>query len=76
MQYVYSPYLADETNKLPIEDDIDKLFDTLQPIQPPSFVIENILKTVSRLSLPNTLPGHDTDKSDGIVVRKEKDLPS
>ena len=75
-------FLADET--LP-KDEIDELFEKLQPIEPPPLLIQRILTSISRLSRPTTSrPPPDLwnevveiiDTVDSPVMRKENLPPS
>jgi hypothetical protein len=60
-------------------DDIDKLFNRLEPLEPPSDLIARILNSISRLS-PRSLepesPWDNDSHVDGLVVRNEKSEPS
>lgn len=61
------------------DDDIDKLFNRLEPLEPPSELIARILNSVSRLSLrPTDLESQwDNDSHvDALVVRNENKEPS
>jgi hypothetical protein len=79
MQYSQRIFLADDT--LP-RDEIDDLFERLEPIKPPPSLIQRILTSVSRLPrpLPPALPVSPWDDKkdilDGPVVRNEKLPPN
>lgn len=67
MQYPRRIFLADDT--LP-KDEIDNLFEKLEPVKPPQSLIQHILTSVSRLPRP-MLPAsavHPGDEEDGIDV--------
>ena len=70
-------FLADDINTPP-RDEIDELFDRLQPIKPPPSLIQRILTSISRLPRP-TLPSEPWDEEnilDNLVIRKDKLPPS
>ena len=73
-------FLADDSLA---KDEIDDLFEKLRPIEPPSFLIQKILNSVSHLPAPTTSRlqtdpankiGKLLDSMNGPVVRNE-DLP-
>lgn len=76
MQYVPA-YIFFSDDICP-KDDVDKLFDKLEPIEPSSALIAHILQNILSKSTP--LPPSDTapteanawNKLDGLVVRNEK----
>jgi hypothetical protein len=79
--YLQRIFLADDT--LP-KDEIDDLFEQLEPIKPPPLLIQHILTSVSRLPRP-TLPAAplkqedeegERDALDSLVIRKEKLPPN
>lgn len=74
MQHSRRAFSADDT--LP-HDEIDDLFEKLQPVQPPLSLIQRILTSVSQLPKPQ-LPEqeHKIDVQDHLVVRKELLPPS
>ena len=83
---MYRPYsqryfLADDA--LP-KDEIDDLFEKLEPVKPPPFLIQHILTSVSHLPHP-ALPaspakqegeGGELDVLDSLVIRKDKLPPN
>lgn len=85
MLYFQRAYLADEA--LP-HDEIDDLFEKLQPVQPPPSLIQRILNSVNQLprhplaqqpQSPLSLDSgamDDIDGLDSLVVRKEGLPPS
>ena len=66
------------------EDEIDTLFKKLQPVQPPSFLVDQILRTIQQRISPQAQEmGEDPwsdeqclDNLDGLVVRRENLPPS
>ena len=75
-------FLADDSLA---KDEIDDLFEKLRPIEPPSFLIQKILTSVSRFPPPTTseLQIDSSNKMDELidsmnspVVRKENLPPS
>jgi hypothetical protein len=61
------------------DDDIDKLFNRLELLKPPSDLLARILHSISQLSPHSSDPEHHWDKDshiDGLVVRNEKKKPS
>ncbi len=80
MPYIYSTWALCTDEKLP-KDDIDELFEKLQPVEPPKSVIDRILKTVTTLPLPQqtqpqpkaALPWRHLDT---LVVRNDEREPS
>lgn len=61
------------------DDDIDKLFNRLESLEPPSDLLARILDSISRLSLCPSHPEHQWNNDshvDGLVVRNEKKEPS
>ncbi len=82
MQYPEYIFFSDET--LPDEtlpkDDIDKLFEKLERLEPPPSLLERILElTVKAPSVrqpPELTPDDPWTELDGLVVRKDKLNPS
>jgi hypothetical protein len=79
MQYVPYSFFADDS--LP-KDDVDRLFEQLEQIEPPSSLITQILKNITGknryksspdVADPESLPW---DELDSLVVRNEKLGPS
>lgn len=74
MQQPRRAFLADDA--LP-HDEIDDLFEKLQPVQPPPSLIQRILTSVSQLPKPQPPAQEQTiDVQDPLVVRKELLPPS
>ncbi len=73
MPYTYPrrSFLSDETEP---KDDIDNLFEKLQPIEPPKSLIARILQSVSKLAQPK--PPIPWDQLDALVVRNDEREPS
>ena len=80
MQYLQSTFLADDPlfddDALP-KDEIDDLFEKLQPIEPPPDLIQRILNSISRLPPPPQLSQPEDDVSpsaplDRLIVRNDK----
>ncbi len=60
-------------------DDIDRLFNRLEPLEPPTEVLARILNSISHISPRPTHPESswdNDDQVDGLVVRNEKKEPS
>jgi len=80
MPYTQHIFFSDDSNDPP-KDDIDKLFDNLQQLEPPPYLIKRILGRLPRKPPANppsdTLPpASDPWKElDGLVVRKDKRQP-
>jgi hypothetical protein len=68
MQYSAYSFFSDHTEP---EDDIDKIFNKLQPIEPSPDLITRILDAILALTQP--LSDFDLD---GLVVRNETNEPS
>ena len=81
MQHAQHIFFSDDKDDLP-KDDIDKLFDKLQPLEPPPYIISRILSRLPRKPPANPLsdklpPESDPWKElDGLVVRNDKRQPS
>jgi len=61
------------------DDDIDKLFNRLESLEPPPDLLARILHSISQLSPCPSHPEHlwnDDSHIDGLVVRNEKKEPS
>lgn len=61
------------------DDDIDRLFNRLEPLEPPSDLLTRILHSISQLSSYPSHPEHQWNNDshiDGLVVRSEKKEPS
>jgi hypothetical protein len=70
------------------EDDIDRLFQKLQPIEPPAEVVARILSHIKRLPRPAELPSlaqqpsqkelptNKESTQNGLVVHNENQMPS
>ena len=80
MQYAQHIFFSDDNDDLP-KDDIDKLFDNLQQLEPPPYLISRIL---SRLPVkppanpPSDLLPPESDpwnELDGLIVRNDKRQP-
>ena len=73
-------FFSDDSNDPP-KDDIDKLFDKLQQIEPPPYLISRILSRLPRKPRANppsdALPHEDDPWKglDGLVIRNEKRQP-
>jgi hypothetical protein len=74
-------FFSENSDDLP-KDDIDKLFDNLQQLEPPPYLIKRILSRLPRKAPANPSsdshqPASDPWKElDGLVVRNEKRCPS
>jgi hypothetical protein len=73
-------FFSDDSDDLP-KDDIDKLFDNLQQLEPPPYLIKRILSRLPR-KLPANLPSEALQSEsdpwkhlDGLVVRNDKRQP-
>ncbi|MBV9690440.1 MAG: hypothetical protein JO202_12120 [Ktedonobacteraceae bacterium] len=64
MQYLRNQILSD--------DEVDALFDQLQPMEPPEWLVQSILAAVSQLPRPSLVEGDYT----GLVVRNNGAGPS
>lgn len=61
------------------DDDIDKLFNRLESLKPPSDLLVRILHSISQLSPHPSDPEHpwnNDSQIDGLVVRNEEQEPS
>ena len=74
-------FFSQDSDDLP-KDDIDKIFDNLQQLEPPPYLIKRILSRLPRKP-PASPPSHklptESDpwkELDGLVVRNEKRHPS
>lgn len=80
MQYTQHIFFSDDSDDLP-KDDIDKLFDKLQQLEPPPYLIKRILSRLPRK--PPVTPPSDSlppeadpwKELDGMVVRNDKRQP-
>ncbi len=80
MQYTQHIFFSDEIVQ---KDDIDNLFEKLEQLEPPSSLIESILKLTVELPC---VPRHPDDPElalydpwtylDGLVIRNDKRSPS
>ncbi|QBD78120.1 hypothetical protein EPA93_19810 [Ktedonosporobacter rubrisoli] len=61
---------ADEINDIMTDDEIDNLFSQLQPIEPPSTLVDSIMASVKLLSHTARKPGS------GLIIHNEHLLPS
>jgi hypothetical protein len=81
MQYTQHIFFSDDSNDPP-KDDIDKLFDNLQQLEPPPYLISRILSRLPRkppANPPSKSPQPESDpwkELDGLVVRNDKRHPS
>jgi len=80
MHYAQHIFFSDDSDDLP-KDDIDKLFDNLQQLEPPPYLISRILSRLP-IKLPTTPPTDEFPpesdtwkKLDGLVVRNDKCQP-
>ena len=73
MQYSQRMFLSDDA--LP-KDEIDELFEKLQPIEPTPLLIQHILTSISHLAHPAPPKLWDADALDSLVVRNEHHPPS
>ena len=74
MQYSQRMFLADDT--LP-KDEIDELFEKLQPVEPPPLLIQRILTSIARLAHPTSyIQWDEADVLDSLIVRNENCPPS
>lgn len=73
-------FFLDDGDDLP-KDDIDKLFDNLQQLEPPPYLIKRILSRLPRkppANLPSDALSPESDpwkELDGLVVRNDKRQP-
>lgn len=63
------------------DEEIDSLFEQLEVIEPPTFLVERILTSVARLSRPVAKPEvgkfwMDADNFEGLIVRNTAGEPS
>ena len=73
-------FFSDDHDDLP-KDDIDKLFDNLQQLEPPPYLIKRLLSRLPRKP-PATPPSNSNapesdpwKELDGLVVRNDKRQP-
>ncbi|GAC1389062.1 MAG: hypothetical protein NVS4B11_06670 [Ktedonobacteraceae bacterium] len=71
----YSHYIL-FAEDLTQDDEIDALFSQLQPITPPSTLVENILASVARMALPTQHSAQKMWEHLGLVVHHEDKEPS
>lgn len=71
MQHFQGTFLADDT--LP-RDEIDDLFEKLQPIEPPPSLIQRILNSVSHLPPPDQVSKlqDGTDPPERLIIRNDQ----
>ena len=77
MQFPQRIFFSDNDDNLP-KDDIDELFDKLQRLEPPPYLISRILSLLPR-KLPTPSPSDSLlppsglwDELDNLVVRNDK----
>ena len=61
------------------DDDVDRLFNRLEPLEPPVDLVARILNSISQISSRPSDPDFSWDNDshrDGLVVRNEKKEPS
>ena len=61
------------------DDDVDRLFNRLEPLEPPADLVVRILSSISQISSRPSGPEFSWDNDchgDGPVVRNEKKEPS
>ena len=75
----YTQYIFFSDEILP-KDDIDKLFEKLERLEPPPTLIENILKLTIKPppapAQPDSIPLDPWAQLDSLVIRNEKLKPS
>jgi len=80
MQYTQHIFFSDDSDDLP-KDDIDKIFDNLQQLEPPPYLIARILKRLPRKPPPGLPADSNPPESnpwkelDGMVIRNDKRRP-
>jgi len=80
MLYPQLIFFSNDNDNLP-KDDIDELFEKLQQLEPPPYLISRILSLLARKlptsSSPDSLwpPSGLADELDSLVVRNEKRQP-
>ncbi len=72
MQNVSPVHFDDDQNSF---DDLDALFNHLEPFEPPADMVERIMDAVAKLPLPQILPRTPSDK-DGLLIQHDDKLPS
>ena len=75
MQYQQYLLFSDE-DEVALDDEIDSLFNQLQQIEPPEWLIQRILTSVSQLFQLQPLPSVPWNRYDGLVVRNDDAEPS
>ena len=75
MHYLQYLLISDE-DEVASGDEIDALFNQLQQIEPPEWLVERILTSASELSRLQSLPSRAWDEYDGLVVRNDRADPS
>lgn len=74
MQYSQRMFLSDDGSP---KDEIDELFEKLQPIEPPPVLIQHILTSISQLARPAPPKLWDeADVLESLVVRNDHHPPS
>lgn len=77
MPYTQYIFFSDEVAP---GDDIDKLFEKLEQLEPPTTLIENILKLITKSppapAQPDSIPLDPWAQLDSLVIRNEKLKPS
>ena len=77
MPYTQHIFFSDE---IAPGDDIDKLFEKLEQLEPPTTLIENILKLTMKSppapTQPDSIPLDPWAQLDSLVIRNEKLKPS
>jgi len=61
------------------DDDVDRLFNRLEPLEPPADLVVRILSSISQISSRPSDPAFSWDHDchgEGLVVRNEKKEPS
>ena len=66
--YVMRMFFCEEIEDTIVEDEIDELFSKLERVEPPPFLIEDIMSTVAHLPLPQYLPPMDEDELNEIGI--------
>ena len=80
MQYPQHIFFSDDSDDLP-KDDVDKIFDKLQQLEPPPYLIARILSRLPRKpsanlpSEPNRSEADPWKELDGLVIRNDKRRP-
>jgi hypothetical protein len=72
MRHLQRDIFADHTEP---DDDVDRLFNRLEPLEPPADLVVRILNSIAHISSRPSGPEFSWDNDyheDGLVVRNEK----